>query len=370
MRGRGEGTISKRCTPKCTRRAEKCVNHKGTWCGAYLDNDGKRRFVYGKTEAEAQTKLKAALRAKDEHRAVVPAALTVGQYLTNWIENTAKGRMRASTYRSYEQMLRVHILPVLGRTSIAKLTATDVRAFLTAKRESGLSARSVQYLHAILRSALGDGLSDRVLSHNPAVIKRAVKVERKPVPALGPAQARAILAAFDGDPLAILVRTALATGLRQGELLGLQWDDIDLVAATVTVRRQLQRGVLVEPKTSKSARTLGIPPQLAEALRQHRFAQQPLSPFVFASATGGPLDGTNVTHRFQARLREGGLPRMRFHDLRHGTASLMLASGASPRIVMEQLGHSQISLTMNTYAHVLPALQREASEAVERALSG
>lgn len=168
----------------------------------------------------------------------------------------------------------------------------------------------------------------------------------------------------------MLVRTALSTGLRQGELLGLQWEDIDLVTATVTVRRQLQRGVLVEPKTSKSRRTLGISPQLVEALRQHRLTQRPLSPFVFASATGGPLDSTNVTHRFQARLHEAGLPRMRFHDLRHGTASLLLAEGVNPRVVMEQLGHSQISLTMNTYAHVLPALQREASAAVERALSG
>lgn len=186
MRSKGEGTISKRCTPKCRRRDDERINHKGGWCGAYYDDRGIKTFVYGQTQQAAGAKLKEALRAKEEHRAIVPAALSTGKYLANCLEHTAKARVRPSTYRSYEQMIRVHILPALGTKPIAKLTATDVRTFLNAKREGGLSARSVQYLHAIPRSALGDGLSDRVLAHNPALIKRAVKVEREAVPALSP----------------------------------------------------------------------------------------------------------------------------------------------------------------------------------------
>ncbi|MGI8553463.1 MAG: site-specific integrase, partial [Dehalococcoidia bacterium] len=368
MRAHGEGTISKRCKPECTRDAGECINHRGTWCGAYKGEDGQRKFVYAKTQREVQTKLREALRAKDGHRPVVAARLTVGHYLDGWLENTAKGRLRPSSYRSYEQMLRVHVPAALRKKPITQLTAGDVRALLNETRESGLSARSVQYLHAILRSAFNDGLSDRVLASNPAEIKRAVKVERSEVPALDPDQARTLLAAFAGDPLHLLVRSALATGLRQGELLGLQWDDVSFEESTIVIRRQLQRGELVELKTERSRRTLAISRQLLEALRQHRLTQQPISRFIFASVTGTPLDGTNVLHRFQARLKAVGLPKMRWHDLRHGTASLMLAGGANPRVVMEQLGHSQISLTMNTYAAVIPALQREASEALERAI--
>jgi integrase len=177
---------------------------------------------------------------------------------------------------------------------------------------------------------------------------------------------------------------ALAAGLRQGEALGLHWQDVDLDAGTLRVRVALQRlegrGLqTVEPKTARSRRSIALPPQVIESLRAHksRQAQERLlagsrwqdSGFVFTTATGTPLEGSSVTHRFQKLLRRAGLPHLRFHDLRHACASLLLAQGVHPRVVMETLGHSQISLTMNTYSHVIPALQRDATERMDAILA-
>jgi integrase len=172
-------------------------------------------------------------------------------------------------------------------------------------------------------------------------------------------------------------------GLRQGEILGLRWSDVDLEAATIRVTQALQRvnGRLdfVEPKSQSSRRTIPLPATVARALRAHRSRQLEErlaagarwreSDLVFTTSVGTPLDCRNVTRRFQAALEGAGLPRLRFHDLRHTAASLMLAQGVPPRVVMETLGHSQISLTMNTYSHVIPALQREAADRMEAIFS-
>ncbi len=172
---------------------------------------------------------------------------------------------------------------------------------------------------------------------------------------------------------------ALALGLRQGEALGVRWEDVDLEAQTLRVRYALQRidrkPTFVEPKTTRSRRTLPLPPSIVTALRAHRVRQleerllagerwQDWN-LVFASTVGTPLDGHNVTHRLQKHLERAGLPRQRFHDLRHCCASLLLAQGVHPRAVMEILGHSQIALTMDTYSHVMPAMLRDAANLMD-----
>jgi len=199
-----------------------------------------------------------------------------------------------------------------------------------------------------------------------------------------PEEARRLLDAARGDRLEALYSVALALGLRQGEALGLKWSDIDLEAGILRVRRAAQRiphqgTQLVEPKTVRSRRTLVTPPVVVSALRAHRSRQivERLAAgenwaeldLVFASQLGTLADGPNVTHRFHRLLKKAGLPPMRFHDLRHACASLLLVQGVHPRVVMETLGHSQISLTMNTYSHVLPALQREAADRMQAVLS-
>jgi integrase len=188
---------------------------------------------------------------------------------------------------------------------------------------------------------------------------------------LSPDQARELLEAVAGSPIETLVRVALSLGLRQGEALGLRWLDVDLEARQLHVRHALQRVagelILVEPKSRSSRRSLPLPEALVVALREHKDRQPGLpAAYLFTTVGGQPLDGVSVTKRFQKLLRDAGLPRMRFHNLRHSCASLLLAQGVSPRQVMEVLGHSQISLTLNTYAHILPS--RETADVMDRVL--
>jgi integrase len=201
---------------------------------------------------------------------------------------------------------------------------------------------------------------------------------------LTPAEARTFLNAVRGDRLEALYTVAVALGLRQGEIMGLRWSDVDLDDGTVTVSQALQRVsgrvTFVKPKSRRSRRTIPIPSTVARSLRAHRARQLEERliggpdwnehDLVFVSTSGTPLEGRNLTRRFQAVLEQAGLPRMRFHDMRHTCATLLLAQDVQPRVVMEILGHSQISLTMNTYAHVIEDLQREAAERMEEVLAG
>jgi integrase len=208
------------------------------------------------------------------------------------------------------------------------------------------------------------------------------RVPRHEVLAISPSGAQAILESVRSDRLETLYYLALATGLRQGECLALRWDDVDLIEGSVTVRGALQRvdGELrvVEPKTARSRRAVAIQGGIVVSLRGHRRRQLEErvlagpewveTGFVFTNRVGKALDGTHVTIGFQAMLAKAGLPRMRFHDLRHAAASLLLAQGVHPRVVMEMLGHSTIALTMNLYSHVIPALQHDAATKMDEAL--
>lgn len=201
------------------------------------------------------------------------------------------------------------------------------------------------------------------------------RVERKEIEPLTPDEISAFLGQIGGDRLEALYVLALTTGLRRGELLGLRWMDIDLDRGSLRVVRSLQRvsgrTAFVEPKSTRSRRVVGFAPFVGEVLRVHRARQvaERLASaeewddpeLVFTTDSGKPLDGMNLTHRFQLLLKRAGVRRRRFHDLRHSCATVLLAQGVPARVVMEMLGHSQISVTMNTYTHVLPALQQEAA---------
>lgn len=246
-------------------------------------------------------------------------------------------------------------------------------------------------VRAVLRRALGQAMRWGMLGRNVATLVDLPPARTYDVRALSIDDARAMLDAVRGDGLEPLVTVALATGLRQGEALALRWSDIDLDGGQLTVRHTLHRSggrvTLTEPKTKRSRRAVTLPTFAVAALKRQRDwfqAQQrmlagsrwqgpdcPSDPagYVFTSSIGTPLDGANVTKRLQARLAAAGLPRMRFHDLRHGAATLLLAQGVHPRVVMETLGHSQIAVTMNTYSHVVPALQREAADRLDAAFA-
>jgi integrase len=348
-----------------------------------VEIDGRRRWVYGRSRKEVAAKLAEVV--EKAKAGVSPAAdrITVKEYLERWLEDTVRRRVRPKTYRGYEQLVRLHIVPALGRQRLSKLTPLHVEQLMNATLEAGLSNRTVQYMRAVLRAALAQAVRWRLLSVNVAALTEGPTVRRKAVPALTPADAKVLLAAIAGHRLEALVVVALGLGLRQGEVLGLRWEDVDLEQREVHVRRAVQRmkgqGIqAIELKTEMSRRNLALPDLVADVLAQHRERQQvervEAGPrwqdtgLVFTTSIGTAMDGSNVTHEFQRVPAKAGLPRMRFYDLRHGCASLLLARGVHPRVVMETLGHSAISLTMNTYSHVSRALQREAALQIDQAL--
>ena len=308
------------------------------------------------------------------------------QFLLHWLEEAVKPSVRPKTYTSYAQLLRLHIIPALGRIQLSELGPQHIEAFLNKKRKSGLSARTVQYLYTLLRSSLNRALKWGLVARNVATLIDRPRAERPPIKPLTPDQARTFLSALKGERLRALFVVALAEGLRQGEILGLRWENIDLEEGTLMVTAALQRVeskmTLVEPKTRASRRTISLSDLTVEALRQRRVQQleerlaagpewrgNPMG-LVFNTVIGTPLEPSGIVKQFKRILREAGLPEQRFHDLRHACASLMLANGVHPRVVMEKLGHSEISLTMNTYTHPIPELQKDAARRMDDLLTG
>ena len=360
-RGNGEGSIYHR--------------KDGYWVAAItLAKDGRRREFYGRTRAEVKARLATA--AGDHQRGILPTARpqTVGAFLNRWLEDSVRGRVRPTTEAHYRLVVR-HLVDGLGTIDLEKLKPDDVQHYLRSK-EGHLAGRTISHHRAVLRAALNQAVEWELLYRNPATHVRLPKIDAKPSRFLTPGEAAAVLAAFRGDRLEALYSVALALGLRQGEALGLQWDDVDFEHRQLHVRRQLQRlhGVssLVPVKTDQSRRTLTMPAIVVAALQEHRQRQLDegiVQGLVFCRRDGRPLVNSNVTHAFQEKLRRAGLESMRFHDLRHSCASLLLAQGVPARVIMETLGHATINTTMNIYGHVMPAMLQESADAMDRALS-
>jgi integrase len=375
-RGRNEGSIFQRAD--------------GRWC-AQLDlgwQNGRRarKYIYGATAAAVRDSLLTARTDKSKGLPVAIERQTVSQFLQRWLEDAVKPSVRPLTHEQYCQHVKLYLGPLLGHNRLDKLAPHHVRAFLKRKLEDGLAPRTVELSLVILRKALGQAVNDGVLARNAAKLVDGPRVQRFEGQTLSPQEARTFLDAAAGERHEALYAAALVIGLRMGEALGLRWEDINLERRTLTVNRILERigrGTgstlqFVEPKTSRSRRTVTLPELAARALRAHRVRQleERLAAgphwrdfgLVFPTTIGTPLEPHSLHDDFKRILTKAGLPEIRFHDLRHSAASLMLAQGIPLRSIQEILGHSSISLTANLYAHVGEQLKREAADAMDKIL--
>lgn len=349
-RGHNEGSIHQR-------------ESDGRWVGCinlgYKDGKRNRKYFYGQTRREVAEKMKVGLRDQQRGLPVKVERKTVSQFLDRWLEDSVRPRVRPSTLISYSMHVNRYMKPAFGNLQLAQLSPQDIQTLQNGMLKSGLSPRSVQYMRSVLRSALNQAVKWDLVVRNVATLTESPRSRRPEVQPLSTEQVRVFLEVIRGDRLEALYVVAVALGLRQGEALALQWDAIDLNAGVLNVRHTLQKIAghweFLEPKTDRSRRAINMPLLAVTALRTHRIRQleeqlatgerwQDWNP-VFPSAVGTPLDGPNVTHHLQKLLKKAGLPRQRFHDLRHCCASLLLVQAVSPRVVMEILGHSQISLT-------------------------
>ena len=371
-RGASEGTIFK--LPDGRWRASLSLGYR----------NGKRwRKVFeAATRSEVQDKLSQALQDQKLGLPVATTKQTVGQFLNSWLTDAVKRSVKPKTHRTYSDLCRLHIVPVIGKRPLEKLSPQQVNRFLNDKLEAGLSPRSVAHLRATLRAALNDALKWGLVARNVAALVDAPKVKKLEMKVFTAEQARAFLEAAKVERLETLFRTALSLGCRQGEALGLQWQDVDLEAGILIVRRALQRidGTLqLVPTKEDKVHTITLPAATVSALAAHRTRQQEErliagstwreTDFVFTTASGTPLDARNVIRTFHRILKRAGLPKIRFHDLRHSIATLLLAQGVSPGYVKDLLGHSSVAFTLQTYGHVLATVKREVAAKIDEILN-
>ena len=273
-----------------------------------------------------------------------------------------------------------HVAPALGNVRLSKLTPAHLQGFYRSKLDAGLSPRTVQYLHSVLHRALKQALRWRLVPRNVTEAVDPPRVRKEEMRPLSPAEARKLLEATRTDRLEALYVLAVHCSLRQGELLGLKWKDIDLEAGTLQIRRTLSDGAFTAPKTARSRRSVKLTAGAVEALKRHsarqademtrvgeRYEDRGL---IFASEVGTPFNRHNLTQRsFKLLLKRAELPNIRFHDLRHTCATLLLSKGVHPKFVQELLGHATIAITLDTYSHVLPGMGDQTATAIEDALS-
>ena len=357
-RGNGEGSVYRR--------------GDGRVVGEYKDANGKRRYVSGKTKAEVLRKLRQLLADRDGGIAYDSENLMVGAYLDRWLR-AMRGSVRQRTWERHEQVVRLHLRPTLGNVRLDRLNAMQVQAVYGSKLEGGLSPRTVEIVHATLHKALKQAVGWTLIPRNVAEAATPPRPVGREIRALSREQARALLDAARGDALEAFYVLAVTTGMRNGELLALQWRDVDFDAGTLRVRRSVFNGTVNPPKTKAGNRTIRLTGMAVAALEgPRRAATRAGDPgWVFPSRSGTPLSVHNVHNRsWKPLLRRAGLPpTTRMHDLRHTCATLLLSRGVPVKVVSEMLGHGDVAITLSVYQSVLPHMQDSAARAMDDALS-
>jgi integrase len=378
QRGNGEGTEYPR-----KNKDGKVTSYRGSYW-VQTARGPKRRYVSAKTKTEAQIQLRKELARLDEGLTFDAENLSLGEYLDRWLEDSMRGSIRKSTYDRYEGAVRVHIKPALGRLKLNKLAPAHLQSFYRNRLDAGCAPASVNKLHVVLHKALSQAVEWRMLPRNAAEAVRAPRPAPKEMQPLSTEETRRFLEAARGDRLEALYVLAVTTGMRQGEILALKWQDVDLENATLGVRRTLGRSggrlLLGEPKTKKSRRTIHLTEAAVRALREHLSRQMEEIQWlgdlykddglVFTSEVGTLINPSNLRRRSFARLlKRGELPLIRFHDLRHTCATLLFGRGVHPKYVQELLGHATIAITLDTYSHVIASMGDQTAKAMEDALS-
>lgn len=346
---------------------------------------GKRRQMFrsARTKREAETLLVQLLHERDSGLERSPGRQTVAQYLDRWLRDYVAVSVAPSTAAHYREIVTKRIIPALGAVDLSDLRPPQIQAFYSrllsdgrADGTGGLSAKSVLRYHQVLHAALHHAMRWQLLARNPADSVQPPRAERRELTTLTAVQVSALLAAADETPIGRLARLAAMTGMRRGELLGLRWQDVDLEAGVAHVQQTAQRipgkgWVFRQPKTRLSRRAIALSPATVTLLRQQRRQQAEGRllagsvyqdrDLVFASAVGTPIEPGTILRTWTRVLATAGVGHVRWHDLRHAHATLMLASGVHPKVVSERLGHASIAITLDTYSHVLPGLQAAAA---------
>lgn len=369
------------------------------------ESDGKRKYfsktIHGKKK-DADKYLTAKLREKDLGQFVEPASMPLNQFLDSWLQDSAKNKVRLRTYDTYEALLKNHVRNKIGGKRLCDLQAYEIQKLYNGMIAAGYSAKTVKHVHNVLSQALKQAVKWKLIFQNPCDLCDLPRIEKKEMQCFTREETALFLEHAKGDRYYPAFVLAIETGMRPEEYLGLKWKDIDLDQSNLSVRRALVglKGggfIFTEPKTKQSRRSFPLSQTVVVALRAHRRAQLEARmkindayqdhDLVFASVIGTPIEHKNFDRRHFRKIikraneailkgnEESGrndleIRTIRLYDLRHTTATLLLSRGVNPKIVSERLGHASIVLTLDTYSHVLPTMQKDATDQIEELMFG
>ncbi|MEV7179217.1 site-specific integrase [Kitasatospora sp. NPDC093679] len=347
------------------------------------DGTRARKYVYGKTWLECDEKRQELVRRDRQNIPTPTRSAKLSEWLPYWLEHFIKPNRKRTTYDKYGMHIRLHLLPVLGSKSLEGVGTADVRRLIATVTKK-VSAATAKESHLVLRTALSAAVRDELITRNVAKLVQAPRVQYRETRPWSLDDTLLFLEGARTDPLYSAFVLAVALGLRRGEILGLHWRDIDLENRTLTVRQQLQRvngELYADSPKSRRVRVIPLPLMCVAPLRWQRMRQAEqrrrrladgqgweVSDFVFTTSSGRPVEPRNLSRSFTRISAAEALPPVRLHDTRHGCATLLAAAGVQPRDLMAILGHSQIAVTMEIYAHVVQAHQREAMSHMDRLL--
>ncbi|MBM4463461.1 MAG: site-specific integrase [Chloroflexi bacterium] len=352
------------------------------YTGTGPDGKPRRHFetVHGR-KGDAQKRLNELLVSLEKGIPVPSGRLTVAEHLHNWLEGYVKTNCSLRTLDGYQSIIETHLVPSLGHIQLKHLHPQTIQSYYGQACERS-SPRTVAKHHRLLSQALKYAVRQGYLGRNPCELVDPPSWKGKPMRTLIQAEVKVLLEAAEGSYYYPVIYTALSTGLRQAELLGLRWRDVDLDMLSLSVSQVLykRRGIcqFKEPKTTHSRRRVAMTPKLSLFLGGYRTEREAicrrlgkelgLDDLVFPSILGKPLDPCVLTHNFTRIVRKAGLENVRFHDLRHTFASLMLQRGAKPKVISEALGHSSVAFTMDVYSHIIEGMQADAMALLDEVL--
>lgn len=349
------------------------------------DNTGKRKQKKKggfKTKKEAEKACNELIAQVNKGEFIEPSRLTLKEFLHEWMETAAKQTLRITTLEAHDSSIRNHINPELGAIRLNQLMPIHIQKFYAKKLDEGLSPSSVLRIHSVLSSSLGQAVKWQLIPKNPVNQVARPKKNNNTVKTWTPDDVNHFLTYTKGGYLHIAYLLAIYTGMRRGEILGLRWEDCDFEQGTLSIRQTLvssKKGLIFEDtKSIKSRRMIVVTDEVIEALKRHKRQQNKNKlllgeayqdhQLVVCTRKGTPMSPRNLNRHYSRMIKLTGVPKVRFHDLRHSHATIMLQLGEHPKVVSERLGHSGTNITMETYSHVLPSIQTNAAEKFSQAL--
>lgn len=347
---------------------------ENTWIGEINLPDGTTKRKRSKRQSVVKDWLLTQRNALKEGLFVKDDQLSVADFLDRYVNDVLTQTVRPTTQLSYGNIIRRHLIPKLGNIKLTQLRPDQLQSLYAEKSKDGLSPRMVQFIHSVMHQALNQALRWGLVARNVSDLVQKPKADRK-IPTIWTVeQVKTFLNAVKNDRFYPIYVLAVATGMREGEILGLYYDDIDWITNKIHIKRAVitipkQGSTVIDPKSASGKRSVTVPPYAMEVLKTHCDGLKEKRSFIFTTSNDTPFSARNLVRHFKSVIEKTGLPNIRFHDLRHYHATYLLTQNVHPRVVQERLGHSSVTLTLNTYSHVIPSLDKEAADQANKMFS-